>query len=145
MAGIIITGHGHFASGMENSLGMLVGKQEFLKAVNFEDGHDETILKENLRNAYDLIENKDVVFVLCDILGGSPFKNSVECFFEKENVKIAYGVNLGMIIELTMKCMVMEDADDVEQIIDEVIQAGKASMDQFVFLPKGDDSLEEGI
>lgn len=146
MAGVIITGHGRFAEGMADSIRMLIGKQDFLKTVNFEDGHSEDILKDNLLKAYDAIENKNAVFILCDILGGSPFKNTVTAFFHHENVKILYGTNLGMAIEACMKCMILEDNSNIDYIADEIAEAGKTNVGKFTYQePITHEEPEDGI
>ena len=51
MIGIIVTGHGNFASGLTSSLELIAGKQENYIAVDFlkEDGIEQ--LTEKLNNA----------------------------------------------------------------------------------------------
>lgn len=146
MAGVIITGHGKFAEGMAHSISMLIGKQDFIRNVNFEDGHSEDILKDNLLQAYASIENKNAVFILCDILGGSPFKNAVTAFFHNENVRILYGTNLGMAIEACMKCMILEDGCDIDALADAIAEAGRTNVGKFTYeAPVADEEPEDGI
>ena len=99
---IIITGHNHFASGILSSLAMIAGAKDNVFAVDFlSDDNDES-----LESKYNKIidENKDseILFV-CDLMGGTPFKVTSKLAFTNDNYEVVTGINLGGLIDTSMK------------------------------------------
>ena len=78
MVGLLITGHGHFATGLGSSLRLITGNTENIEYVDFEADHSTETLAHNLNQAFDRLKNCDGVLVLSDLAGGSPFKTAVE-------------------------------------------------------------------
>ena len=79
MVGLLITGHGHFATGLGSSLRLITGMTENIAYVDFEADHSTETLTENISKALDELKGCDGVLVLSDLAGGSPFKSAVEC------------------------------------------------------------------
>ena len=77
MVGLLITGHGHFATGLGTSLKLITGATENIVYVDFEADHTIDTLKANLRKGFDELKGCDGVLVLSDLAGGSPFKTAV--------------------------------------------------------------------
>ena len=48
MVGLLITGHGHFATGLGSSLRLITGNTENIVYVDFEENHSTDTLTENL-------------------------------------------------------------------------------------------------
>lgn len=145
MTGIIITGHGTFATGISSALELLTGHQDFLAAVDFKQDHSEEQLQENLKAALEAFSGCEQILVLCDILGGSPFKNAVTLSFEDDRVRVLYGVNLGMAVELAMRCMMGQTAD-IDALADELTGIGRSQIGKYVFTaPADSEEPEEGI
>ena len=51
MIGILVTGHGRFATGITSALELVLGKQECFEAVDFPDGDTKTELERNMDEA----------------------------------------------------------------------------------------------
>lgn len=99
---IIITGHNHFASGILSSLTMIAGAKDNVFAVDFlSDDNDES-----LEGKFNKIisDNKDseILFV-CDLMGGTPFKVTSKLAFTNNNYEVVTGINLGGLIDTSMK------------------------------------------
>ena len=99
---IIITGHNHFASGILSSLTMIAGSKDNVFAVDFlSDDNDES-----LEGKFNKIisDNKDseILFV-CDLMGGTPFKVASKLAFTNDNYEVVTGINLGGLIDTSMK------------------------------------------
>ena len=78
MIGIVVTGHGHFATGLTSSVELIGGKPEHYHAVDFvqEDSTDD--LEKKLEAAFASLKDcTDGILVFTDLVGGSPFKVSV--------------------------------------------------------------------
>ena len=99
---IIITGHNNFASGILSSLTMIVGAKDNVFAVDFlSDDNDES-----LESKYNKIidENKDSeILFACDLMGGTPFKVTSKLAFTNNNYEVVTGINLGGLIDTSMK------------------------------------------
>lgn len=76
MVGLLITGHGHFATGLGSSLRLITGNTENIEYVDFEADHSTETLAHNLNQAFDKLKDCDGVLVLSDLAGGSPFKTA---------------------------------------------------------------------
>jgi PTS system N-acetylgalactosamine-specific IIA component len=126
MFGIVITGHGEYATGMANAVKLLTGGQDVI-GINFKANESESDLKKHLNVAVEKFNEYEHIFILCDILGGSPFKNAVTLFNNKENIHILYGINLGIAVELCMQSQLSLDFNDSNcyKFIEEIVDTGK--------------------
>ena len=77
MRGIIVTGHGNFATGISSSVQLIAGEQEYYKAVDFGSEDTPDMLKNNLRAAIEQLADCSEIIIFTDLIGGSPFKTSV--------------------------------------------------------------------
>ena len=100
MIGLLVTGHGHFATGLNSSLELIAGAQPNVALVDFEADHSIETLKDNLNKAFDSLKECDGVLVLSDLPGGSPFKTAVECKYERPDqaIEVISGTNLPLLI-----------------------------------------------
>lgn len=57
MVGLLITGHGHFATGLGSSLRLITGNTENIVYVDFEENHSTDTLTENLNKALDELKD----------------------------------------------------------------------------------------
>ena len=123
MIGIVVTGHGNFASGVTSALKLICGMPESLEIVDFpqEDGIDQ--LRAKLNTAFNNLSECPSILVFSDLAGGSPFKTAVEesMHYDKPIVVLA-GTNLGSLIETTMSRAFVED---IEQLAASAISTGK--------------------
>jgi PTS system N-acetylgalactosamine-specific IIA component len=99
MVGIIIAGHGNFATGFKSVIDLVMGNQENVEAVDFLESHSTEDLKNNLKVAMGNMDVDGYLF-FTDIPGGSPFKKSVELSLEHSNIEIIAGSNISMIMEI---------------------------------------------
>ena len=99
---IIITGHNHFASGILSSLTMIAGVKENIYAVDFLDNDNDNTLEEKIKNILKENNDKEVLFA-CDLMGGTPFKMASKLAFTNDNYEVVAGINLGGLIDTSMK------------------------------------------
>ena len=71
MIGLIVTGHGHFATGLKSALALLGGEPSDFVAVDFPDGDTTEDLAAKLTAALEELAGCEGVLVCCDLLGGS--------------------------------------------------------------------------
>ena len=115
MIGLIVTGHGHFASGLTSSLKLIAGEPKDYVAVDFEEQDSVEDLATKLTAAMDSLKDCDAILVLSDLAGGSPFKTSVEVGFPRGNVEVVAGTNLGMLVEINLTRTFIENVKDLAE------------------------------
>ena len=91
MIGFILTGHGDFSLGVKSAVDMVAGDQPAFKAVPFE-GSQAATYGEDLRAAItEMREECEGVLVFCDLLGGTPFNQSMLISQDVDNVEVVAG------------------------------------------------------
>jgi len=130
MLALLITGHGHFATGMYSSLELIAGAQTNVAYVDFESEHSVEVLKENLTKAFDSLKEYDGVLVLSDLPGGSPFKTAVELKFERPDqvIEVISGTNLPLLVASATMTSVFDNPLDLAEAM---IPEGKDSIVRF--------------
>ena len=143
MVGILVTGHGNFATGISSSVKLIAGMPEKYEMVDFveTDGVDELAAK--LSDAMDRLSDCEGILVFSDLPGGSPFKTAVEVGMTKSNrVEVLSGTNLGMIIELSMARGFIQDMDT---LVNMALDTGKNQVVRFELVKRQEVVDEDGI
>lgn len=125
MFGMIVGTHGEFALGIVQSLEMIYGKREHLKAVTLVPGEGPDDVVKKYEKAIKELGNPDRVLFLNDLLGGSPYNAACRIVANNENYGIVAGVNLPMLIAMSS----VQDADDgsatIAELMEQAANAGK--------------------
>ena len=124
MQKIIVVSHGYFASGIEDSIKILIGERnniEFISAYR-DSIPDSRVLKDKLR---DILEkNKDnTIIMFTDIKGGSITNTAMELLPEYRNLNIISGSSLALILEYILSSEDEEELDYKELIKNCIIEA----------------------
>ncbi|HFU3724959.1 MULTISPECIES: PTS sugar transporter subunit IIA [Streptococcus] len=138
MIKVIVVAHGQFASGILTSLKLIAGEVENIEAIDFSEGMSAQELKARIKAA---ILGEREVLILTDLLGGTPFKVSVELAAEQkeQNVVVLSGLNLAMILEANFSRL----TDDLEQLVSKLITTSKDGIVDSVSLLAEDNHDEE--
>ncbi|HEM4488233.1 TPA: PTS sugar transporter subunit IIA [Streptococcus suis] len=138
MIKVIVVAHGQFASGILTSLKLIAGEVENIEAIDFSEGMSAQELKARIKAA---ILGEREVLILTDLLGGTPFKVSVELATEQkeQNVVVLSGLNLAMILEANFSRL----TDDLEQLVGKLITTSKDGIVDSVSLLAEDNHDEE--
>ena len=144
MIGIVVTGHGLFAEGIQSSATMIAGANENARYVCFEEGMGLEDLAEKLNAAYNELSDCDGIVVLSDLPGGSPFKTAVECSMghPDKQIIVLSGTNLPMII--TGSTMASFETDP-QALADELMFEGKDNIVRFELAVREEVEEEDGI
>ena len=70
MIGLIVTGHGNFATGITSSLRLIAGEPHDYQAVDFLPEDSIDLLTEKLRTALNSLSDCSSVLVMADLAGG---------------------------------------------------------------------------
>lgn len=144
MIGMLVTGHGHFATGLASSVKLIAGEPEKFELVDFVEEYSVEDLRRELNAAMDRLSDCSGILVFSDLPGGSPFKTAVEVSMErKEDIRVLAGTNLGMLIEISMARGFVESMDD---LLNMAINTGKDQVVTFTLQTNQNDAEpEEGI
>ncbi|WP_273395142.1 PTS sugar transporter subunit IIA [Thermophilibacter mediterraneus] len=140
MIGFILTGHGHFSNGLKSALDMIAGPQEAFEIVPFEEA-EAGAYGDKLREAVrDMRAKTDGVLVFCDLMGGTPFNQSMMITAEQDNVSVVAGTNLPMLIDVVMA---RTPESSVEDLVAEAVEVGKEGVCHMELGGAADDDEDE--
>ena len=144
MLGIIVTGHGNFASGILSAVELIAGKMENVIGIDFRPDDSGMDLENNLKEALDKLESYPSKVILTDLMGGTPFKTSVVLGMERENCTVIYGTNLPMVLEFALST---ESGDDLDKLVNKALEISKEQINKFQLVLEEDNQQndEEGI
>ncbi|HJA30006.1 MAG TPA: PTS sugar transporter subunit IIA [Candidatus Olsenella pullicola] len=122
MIGYILTGHGHFSTGLKSAVDMIAGPQDNFEAVPFEEEKAGEYAG-TIKAAIEAMREKcDGVLVFVDLVGGTPFNQSMMVSASVDNVQIVAGTNLPMLIDLMMA---RTPESQLSDLVAEAVEVGK--------------------
>ena len=139
MIGLVVTGHGHFATGLTSSVNLIAGPQKDYVAVDF-DGEGTEKLEADLKAAFETLKDSEGIIVFSDLAGGSPYKTAAMIGVTNPKIKVLSGTNLPMLVEVSMARTMI---DDLDALVSTAINAGKDNIEAFE-LPDFDNGPAEG-
>lgn len=142
MIGLIITGHGNFATGLTSSINLIAGEQGNYEAVDFLAEYSTDDLDRELRKAMDNLKDCDGIIVMADLPGGSPFKTAVIAGQDYKDVQVVAGTNLPMICEIAMARTFVED---INALVDMALNTGKDQIVKFEMKKPVQEDSGDGI
>lgn len=112
MIGVVVISHGDMAKGMLNSASMFFGELEQVVACGLYPADSPEEFDAKLTEAIASVDTGDGVYVLCDLVGGTPCNRAAyKC---SPKVHVIGGMNLAMLMELLgMRMSGAVDADAV--------------------------------
>ena len=138
MKGIIVTGHGNFASGIESTMKLIMGEQEKIAFIDFKEGMTNIELSENIEKIVKEIGEKGVL-IFTDILGGTPFNEAAMISTKYNNIHVFAGLNMAMLFEAI-------DCREEEINTDRILEESKNGMGIFMIAEElSEESDSDGI
>ncbi|MDQ8758938.1 PTS sugar transporter subunit IIA [Streptococcus ruminantium] len=140
MIQLVVVAHGKFASGILASLKLIAGQVEKIQTVDFTDGMSAQEVKERIKS---VISSEEKVLVLTDLLGGTPFKVSVELVTEhsEKSIAVLSGLNLAMLLEANFSRL----TDDLEPLVSKLVNVAREGVADSITLLKQDNGTEEEL
>lgn len=103
MLGIILTGHGGFASGMAQAMTQVLGEQPQFEAIDFPQSSTTALLTSQLTEATQTLNNCDGIVFLTDLLGGTPFRVASTLAMQMPGSEVITGTNLQLLLEMVLE------------------------------------------
>ena len=134
MTYLVITGHGHYASGVKSALELIIGPKDNVLAFDFlkEESEEQFSLKFK-----DLDKNNTYLFA-CDLMGGTPYKVVSRLDLNKE---VLIGTNLGGILDTVLKI----DKLSLSELADNLKEASLKSVVNIKDLKVVEKEVTDGI
>ncbi|EOI53566.1 MULTISPECIES: PTS sugar transporter subunit IIA [Enterococcus] len=131
MTGILIVTHGEMATGIMDSLSLIMGEQEQYQTLGLKHGDDIVEFSEKIQAGICALDKGDGVLVLVDLFSASPYNQAALCFnkLKDHRYRLISGVNLPMIIESFNQRMIGADLDTMYQA---AMTAGKDGIKEFL-------------
>jgi PTS system mannose-specific IIA component len=123
VVGIVLISHGDLAKGIISSASMLVPQLENVSSLTLwpEDNPDE--FQQKLEAAVKAADTGDGVFILADMLGGTPANRAMYCVGDK--VRMMTGLSLPMLYSLIN---IREETSDLAVLARDVMAEAKDAM-----------------
>ena len=129
MIGVALICHGGMADGIKDSVGLIIGEQEYFNVLGLFEGNDFEKFKEDVYDTITKSDNGGGVIVFVDMMGASPFNAvsmNVNRLKEKNiPVRVISGANLPMLIETFLQ---RDEAGGVEELYKISLEAGQDSI-----------------
>lgn len=132
---LIIMGHGNYATGLLSSLSMLTDTKNII-AVDFLDGMSDTDLEKKLKK----VIKDDKYLIVCDLLGGTPYKEASKLSIENKNIKVVTGANIGGLIDTNFKLEKLSLEEAAKNLVEASIKGV-----QLIEIKKEEKKSSEGI
>lgn len=141
MTGIIVTGHGSFATGITSGLMLLAGEPEYYEAVDFLPEDSIDMLTEKLEAAIGRLDSCEGILILADLAGGSPFNVSLRLKLGSEKpMEVIGGTNLPVLLDSYMSRTVIADT---EKLAVSSLSNGKEQLIRYEAAPAGSQAGDE--
>ncbi|WP_318356201.1 PTS galactosamine/N-acetylgalactosamine transporter subunit IIA [Enterobacter sp.] len=103
MLGIILTGHGGFASGLERAMKQILGEQAKFIAIDFGESSTTALLTAQIQEAVQTLDDGQGIVFLTDLLGGTPFRVASTLALSQPGYEVITGTNLQLLLEMVME------------------------------------------
>ena len=124
MIGIVVTGHGHFASGILSAVAMITGEKRQITHVDFMESMSTEDLCSALRKAAEQVDSGEGILFLSDIPGGTPFQQSA---IIASHLKLA-GVLSGTNLMMTAEACIERENSAFYPLVNTIVSKGKDSV-----------------
>ena len=138
MIGLILTGHGQYASGLKSGLNLVVGDLANVRAIDFEGDRIDAYKVKLKEIISEMLEKYDSLAIATDIAGGTPYNTAVTLTNEDQRVMVFSGLNFQLAYELSNL------ESDVKSYADEAIRVAKDGVSYFVMNNDNEDTSFEG-
>ena len=131
MTGIVIVTHGEMATGLMDSLSLIMGEQEDYQTLGLKHGDDIGEFGEKIQTSICDLDTGDGVLDFVDLFSASPYNQAAMSFnkLKEHHYRLISGVNLPMIVEAFNQRMI---GADLETMYQAAMTAGKDGIKEFL-------------
>jgi PTS system mannose-specific IIA component len=123
MIGLVVAAHFNLAREMVAATELIVGKQKQFAYVDIFPDEDVEAIKGKIVSAIKETSAGDGIIILTDMFGGTPSNISLS-FLEEGKVEVVAGVNLPMLIKLT----IYREGKSINELAEFITQYGQKNI-----------------
>ena len=117
---LILMTHGNFAEGILHSARMIIGETvQRTYTICVQPEMDQEMVIQKFREVTSELQEGEPLYVMVDILSGTPCNVALRMINEYEDYTIISGLNLGMLLEFIMDESFMEKQERIQAAMDE--------------------------
>jgi len=142
MKKIIVTGHGHYATGLKSTIELLAGKNNDVYFIDFLEEDSDATLKQKFEAIIQENQESEILF-FCDLVGGTPYKTAVILAYENKGMEVVAGCNVGALLDAVLT----KENFGITELAEHVISVSQSSMGRFEKTSVGEheDAFSDGI
>ena len=131
VTGILVVTHGEMATGLMDSLRLIMGDQEDYQTLGLKHGDDIVEFSEKIQAGICELDQGEGVLVLVDLFSASPYNQAAMSFnkLKDHKYRLVSGVNLPMLIEAFNQRMI---GADLETMYQAAMNTGKDGIKEFL-------------
>lgn len=138
---LIVTGHGNYATGIESTVKLLAGGLKNVSFIDFTGDMDENNLSKKFN---DEIKNDDQIVFICDLLGGTPFKEAVKLSMTSDKeISVTCGCNVGAIMEVGLQLATFDGS--AKELANKIVSISQSQTKVFEHKSAEPEPDEDGI
>ncbi len=138
---LVVTGHGNYASGIESTVKLLAGGLAGVDFIDFTGDMDENGLSKKFSEE---IKDDDKIVFICDLLGGTPFKEAVKLSMSGEkDISVTCGCNVGAIMEIGLQLSTFNGTS--KELADKIVSISQSQTKVFEHKNIETESADDGI
>lgn len=138
---LIVTGHGNYASGIQSTVKLLAGGLNGVSFIDFTGDMNEKSLSEKF--VAEIKDDDQIVFI-CDLLGGTPFKEAVKLSMSMDKeISVTCGCNVGSIMEVGLQLAGFDGTS--KELADKLVSVSQNQTKVFEHRNTQPESDEDGI
>lgn len=97
---IVLASHSTLSRAMLDAAEMFLGTQENVGVIGLFPGDSPEDFEESFRETAACADPEEECLILCDILSGTPFNIASKISYRNEKIKVLYGMNLPIVVEV---------------------------------------------
>ena len=138
---LILVGHGTFAPGLHNALGMMAGSdREDIRSTSLLDGMDVDTFRANFAELVQDITPEDEIILTADIIGGSPLTTALDVLTEKGLLGKTLAIG-GMNLPLVLTAAFADADTPLDELEAEITGEAKDQIKRFALSGDEDDDI----
>lgn len=128
MIKFVIAGHNRFPEAIKDTGEFISGVEKGIEVCALNSNESYDAYRKKLLTKINDIPGNERILILCDLVGGTPFKAAVQISSEVgEKIRIIAGVNLPGILTGIM----LKDSLEINELTEEMVEESKRGIELF--------------
>lgn len=132
MKQVMLVSHGTFASGLKNAIEMMTGPRADIISIGLKENMDIEMFRKIVQEQLRKFRSQDEILLFCDLLGGSPFTNSMELIKQEGFIEKSI-IMTGMNMPVVLNTVLTKESHELDELRNEIKGMGLETVQVFEF------------